>query len=83
MCNLRPENMMCRRTVGPKALAQYTVRVSALLRGYAGPYRITKTPRGPTLATQVCLARQRGRAAQLSRTPSVRSSENRPFHALG
>ena len=50
---------MCRRTVGPKALAQYTARASAMLSGYAGPYRITKTPTEPTLATQVCAWRGR------------------------
>ena len=33
---------MCRRTVGPKAIAQYTLRASATLRGYAGPH---KSPR--------------------------------------
>jgi hypothetical protein len=71
--DLRLENMMCRRTVGPKALAQYTVRVSALLRGYAGPYRITKIHANfvelPFHAIGCIRARRRPIAAALSIPP--------------
>ena len=73
--DLRPENMMCRRTLGPKALAQYTARVSATLRGYAGPYRIIETTTEPTLAPQVCA--WRGKKGEQSNFLELRLGEVR------